>query len=300
MTTPRPDHDPDVPDPESHLMAAQLRALRTDLTPPDATLQRLTQRLQDTTRAHPRPVPAGWMRRLGGVRMNAVLGLLAVCIAGAILLASLPNRSVSAAEMIQRATDYANQPIAAGTVRHVVYEGVATDPRGTQRFIDEIWLTPGTNHLLVMQPARRPVPGSTLLDPIGTIVIDEAAVWTVDLTARTVTRAPFSELCSLQSSDWFGDAAMVATMAHAPGVTVVGTEVLDGRETTKLAWATYMVWFETTSGRLVRFDDSATGTTYQKTILVDEVLDRSAVPADRFSFSQPAGTTLVSTDQPCN
>jgi len=309
MMTPHPDRDPDLSDPESHPLTAHLRALRTDLTPPDSTLQRLTQRAQNTTRTHPRRAgmnqparwTAGWMGHLSRVRVNAVVGLVLVAvIASAVLFGALPNRQVSAAEILQRASEYANQPLAPGTVRHVVYESVATDPRGTQRFIDEIWLTPGTNHMLMRQPARRPVPGSVVLDPIGTIVIDETAVWTVDPTMKTVLKAPFDEFCSLHSSDWLGDAAMVASLMTTPGITVAGSEVMNGHATTKLVWDTYTAWFETASGRLVRFDDSATGMTYEKTIRIDEVLDRSAVPADLFTFSQPAGMTLVTTDNACN
>jgi hypothetical protein len=233
-------------------------------------------------------------------RLTVVLALIILAAVAVILWRGFPRWTASAAEVIDRAVDRVNKTIAPGTVRHVVYDGVASDPRGTQRFTDEVWITPGTDHILVMQPARRALPGTTLLDPIGPLLIDETAVWSVDEAGRTVTKAPYDAVCSFQASDWLGDAAMIAELANTPGVTVAGTEVINGRATTRLSWSTFTVWLQDDDGQLVRYADSATGTTYEKTIRVDEILDRSAVAADLFTFSQPAGTTLVTTESGCN
>jgi hypothetical protein len=233
-------------------------------------------------------------------RLTIVLTVVVLAILAVILWRGFPRWTASAAPVIDRAVDRANRTIEPGTVRHVVYDGVVTDPRGTQRFTDEVWMTPGADHILVMQPARRAAPGTALLDPMGPIVIDETAVWSVDEATQTVTKAPYSAVCSFHASDWLGDEAMIVDLANTPGVTVAGTEVVNGRATTRLSWSTYTLWLDDETGQLVRYADSATSTTYEKTIRVDEVLDRNAVPADMFTFAQPAGTTLVATDNACN
>jgi len=233
-------------------------------------------------------------------RLTIVLTVVVLAILAVILWRGFPRWTASAAPVIDRAVDRVNKTIEPGTVRHVIYEGVATDPRGTQRFTDEVWITPGTDHVLVMQPARRAAPGTILLDPMGPLVIDETAVWKLDEATQTVTKAPYDAVCSFHGSDWLGDAAMLVELANTPGVTVAGTEIINGRATTKLSWGTYTLWLDDENGHLLRYADSATDTTYEKTIRVDEVLNRADVPADLFTFTQPAGTTLVTTDNPCN
>ena len=232
-------------------------------------------------------------------RLTIMLAVIVVAAVAIILWRGFPRWTASAAEVIDRAVDRVNTTIEPGTVRHIIYEGIATDPRGTQKFTDEVWITPGMNHILVKQPARRAMPGTILLDPIGPLVIDETAVWSLDAAMQTVTKAPYNAVCSFHASDWLGDQAMIVEMANTPGVTVAGTEVINGRATTTLTWSTYTMWLDNESGQLVRYKDTGTGTTYEKTILVDEVLDRNAVPADLFTFTQPAGTTLITDTTGC-
>lgn len=287
---------------ETSELGQQLIGQSQRFSPSLATIQRIQAGLQP-------PVKRGnFMQTLFKQRPVRVLALAACSVAMALGLVfglNQPTRSVSAAELIQRAETFASQPIVAdGKARHVAIEISTTRSDGQigEHYRDEIWLVQGQSHILLYQPARQSLNGQPVGYQMGPTIVDENYFWNYNAHDNTSVKAPFDE-CSLSLTQWVGNGAF-GSNSDFPNATVLRTETIDDRQlaVVDLGGDMGIAWIDANTGQIWRFTSSQTyeGLTTETLVqfVVDETVELDALPAEWQTYTAPAGSPIIEQTTP--
>ncbi|HYF61482.1 MAG TPA: hypothetical protein VD886_01630 [Herpetosiphonaceae bacterium] len=280
-----------------------LRAAADALEPPAAAMRRLRQRIGDTGGAAPRRAPGRLANLLAPRRLAGSLGLAMIAaLIVALLVARVPGRSVSAAELIEKAEQRAAVAVPPGKVRHIVRELIDVENGQTHKAIDEVWLAEGDGHLLLWQPARRAQPGSSLLYPLDSWLVNNEHVWYFSAEENTAYRAPY-DACALSPAEWIGDPQFLAEARSSEYLRLIGEEELDGRTYAVIDIYETRLWVDPENGQIIQSRSAVDfeGGRHESTvkIVVDEVMDAPDAPAGLFAFDQPPGSRLVERERLC-
>lgn len=265
-------------------------------------------------------LPGG--RRLRVNMAMALIALLVLAGLSAIFVATRQQPSPLAA--LPLSGDF----LPTGMVRHMVLTGTLTTDRRalggtvetTEQHHEEFWLTQGQNHPLMKDIVTVPISATNWLD-------DNAYYSYEPAKGNTVSWSKYDPqlLVSL-----LPDPEIVTKTLQIPSAHIVGNDVLDGRPVVVIKFgdansvrpaptgtatkgvssylntiATY--WIDRETNQLLQYSlenttvGSAQAGLIEKTvnkIALDELVPRSAFPADFFDFKLPEGTVLFNMETP--
>ncbi|MBM7846443.1 hypothetical protein [Herpetosiphon giganteus] len=287
---------------ENGVLGQQLSGQAQRFSPAPATMQRIQAGLQP-------PVKRGnSMQAFFQRRPARALALAACSVAvglGLIFGLNQPTRSVSAAELIQRAETFATQPIVVnGKARHIAIEISTTRSDGQigEHYRDEIWLAQGQSHLLFYQPARQSLNGQPVGYQMGPTIVDENYFWNYNAHDNTSIKAPFDE-CSLNLTQWVGNGAF-GSNDDFPNATILRNEEIDGRQLTvvDLGGDMGIAWIDANTGQIWKFTSTHVyqGVTTESLVqfVVDETVELNALPAEWQTYTAPAGSPIIEQSTP--
>ncbi|MFD3162299.1 outer membrane lipoprotein carrier protein LolA [Herpetosiphon sp. NSE202] len=287
---------------ENGVLGQQLNGQAQRFSPAPATIQRIQAGLQPPVKRG-NSMQAFFQRRPGRALAMAVCSV-AVGL-GLIFGLNQPTRSVSAAELLQRAETFASQPIVAnGKARHIAIEIATTSSDGQidEYYRDEIWLVQGQSHILLYQPARQSLNGQPVGYQMGPTIVDENYFWNYNAQDNTSVKAPFDE-CSLSLEQWVGEGAF-GSDSNFPNATILRSEEIDGRQLTvvDLGGDMGIAWIDANTGQIWKFTSSQTyeGITTETLVqfVVDETVELNALPAEWQTYTAPAGSPIIEQSTP--
>ncbi len=300
--TNKPDLDHALAELETSELGQQLLGQAQRLSPSQATIQRIQAGIQP-------PVKRGSVMKSLFQRSPVRVVALAACgLAAALGLVfglNQPTRSVSAAELIQRAETFASQPIVAnGKARHIAIEISTTRSDGQigEHYRDEIWLAQGQSHILLYQPARQSLNGQPVGYQMGPTIVDENYFWNYNAYDNSSVKAPFDQ-CSLSLAQWVGNGAF-GSNSDFPNATILRTETIDDRQlaVVDLGGDMGIAWIDANTGQIWKFTSSQTyaGLTTDTLVqfVVDETVELNALPAEWQTYTAPAGSPIVEQTTP--
>jgi hypothetical protein len=201
-----------------------------------------------------------------------------------------------------------------GKVRHMIYTGTYTyttggiqDAPATEQHREEFWLVAGESHPLMRGKVTTPITAETWLE--------EDAYYEYEPEKSNEVRKRQYDLGYLSAV--LPDPEIITKTLKQPNARLVGDGILDGRpvviividysEPTPPAGVqkshttnTVTYWIDRRTNQILQVvleDGGPQGGSYrQRTvnrIALDELIDRSKLPADFFEFKLPPGATLV-------
>jgi hypothetical protein len=261
-------------------------------------------------------------------RLNAAMALVAVlALAGltTVLTIAIRQPNVNPGPVLGTT---GGKFLPAGIVRHMVYTGTLTTDRRalggtvetTEQHHEEFWLAQGQSHPLMRDVVTVPISATNWLDDSGYYSYEPAG-------GNTVSRSDYDPQVLVTL---LPDPEIITKSLQIPNAYLVGNDALDGRSVVVISYGdpntmraaptstatkgvpSYMntvvtYWIDSETNQLLQYslestiERGAQVGLIEKTvnkIALDELLPRSAFPADFFDFKLPEGAVMFNMETP--
>jgi hypothetical protein len=259
------------------------------------------------------------------LRVNMAMALIALLVLAGLSTVFVATRQQPAP---LAALPLSGEFLPAGTVRHMVYTGNTVLDRSalggtvetTEQHHEEFWLAQGQSHPLMKDIVTVPISATNWLDDSGYYSYDPAE-------GNTVSRSDYDPQVLVTL---LPDPEIITKSLQLPSAHLVGKDTLDGRPVLVISYGdpnslrpaptstatkgvtSYMntvvtYWIDRETNQLLQYSlESKTVRGAQvglieKTvnkIALDELLPRSAFPADFFDFKLPEGAVMFNVETP--